>query len=626
MSKKKVLVFDLETYGAEFIWDMPSRSFVRLMQYAWGSDGEVHLTTDYDEAMDLLLQADRWIGHNIISYDLPAMFGKESTVPLEAAQAGKVFDTMVHASLVYPPPSVFTTREGHTHYDGSSPGKAKKWLALDNLCFQLGLSGKVADLKKLAAQYRVDRDDPEQMEELLNIYDAWSEDELPPWAFDPYGRIPLGDPDFLEYAEQDVVAEQELTVELTKQTPLTDYHWREQLVVSINAQITRNGFTVDTAAAQERVEELAIRRQEIMDEIGQKYELPTEGKSPWATNAGKEVIFAVLAEHGITPENTPSWPKTDTNNPSLGGEALIQITEGTGAAEFAQALAELKGQRSLAQLALDSTHSDGKAHPDITTFQRSGRTSVTKPGLTVWTDKGDNRVEKRYFVASPGRKIVEFDYSQADARVVAAYSGDWEFAKRFEPGADAHDISGRVFFGDKYDREEHRQIAKAANHALGYRVGKKKLATVIGTTEEVAGKFIRAYQNEYPHVYSWQEDATRRGESGWITNDWGRKMRVDKDRSFTQSSALLGQSGTREIMYDGMIRMLNQAPRLLTWIVAPVHDALVFDIPEDELEWTLLTIQECMEQMFKPKDARGQEIFFSVDHGHPADNWEEAGH
>src|SRR5690606_33135353 len=83
---------------------------------------------------------------------------------------------------------------------------------------------------------------------------------------------------------------------------------------------------------------------------------------------------------------------------SFSGDTLVEITRDTPAADIGTALAELKGQRSLAQLALECTHSDGFVHPEITMLQRSGRWSTTKPGLTVWTARGEGAVEKSYFI------------------------------------------------------------------------------------------------------------------------------------------------------------------------------------------------------------------------------------
>lgn len=592
-----VLFFDCETHNEGRQWDMAPQNFFRLGQYAWGS-GPVNLTTNYDEVVSVLLSATIAIAHNGHAFDFSVLLGDRA---LELAHQRRLFDTMAFANLVLPIPPRYTNRVGHTFYDADNPGMAMKWLSLDNLCFQLGLDGKEGDLKSLAVKYNPKGTKVDDLD---------------------YGLIPTDDPDFLAYAVQDVEALRELTFALWNAHQPTEYDWREQLMTAINAQITRNGFSVNVPKAQARVEELKIKRDEIMRGLERDYGLPTEGKMPWRTNPGKTAIMNALADAGITPKNTPDWPKTKTGAVSLGGEALVQLTEGTSAEELGVALAEVMGQRPLAQQALDYVKSDGKVHPSMTMFQRSGRTSTTKPGLTTWSSRDPKKaVEKSYFVARPGHKLVEFDLSQADARIVAALSGDTEFTKRFEPGVDAHELTGRLVFGDEtYDADPHhyRQVAKTLGHAYAYRAGPKKLAKAAGQPLEVAERFVNAMQQAYPRVTAWQNMVTREGESGFITNAWGGRLVVPPDRSYTISPALHGQGGTRNILVDAMIRMLEYDSRIVTWIKATVHDAIVFEIPEQELSG-VETIRGLMETEFMG-------VRFLVEHGEPSTTWQEASH
>src|SRR5690606_25656697 len=308
---------------------------------------------------------------------------------------------------------------------------------------------------------------------------------------------------------------------------------------------SRNGIKVDTETAQARVDELKSRRDEIMDWLVRDFDMPTDSKQPWKSAKGKGAIIKAFESYGIVPEGNDTWPRTPTGAPSFSGDTMKAISEGTEAQALGEALAELQGQRSLAQLALDSTWEDGRVHPEITTLQRSGRTSITRPGLTVWSARAGGGEEKKYFVADPGHKMVEMDYSAADARAVAALSGDREFVKRFEPGVDAHVLTGEIFFGpERYyaNREALRPIAKMGGHAMAYRVGARKLAASLDVSVQEAKGFIDAYQKAYPWVKLWQDTVTDEGEGGFVTNSWGRRMVVDPDRSFTQSSALYGQS------------------------------------------------------------------------------------
>lgn len=630
----RVIFFDAETFSADLRYSMPPEKFVRLFQWAEGRHGEVHVTTDYSEMLRIVRGADLLIGHNIISYDLPAIFGTDSLEPLHMAWGKKVLDTLPWANLVTPPPRKWTSRAGHTYFinpDKASDIKiARKYLGLDNLAFQLGVEGKLADLRELAKEYAPTEEERAEL-------DARGAEA---WEYDPFGRIPLDDPIFVEYAKQDIVTLQQVAVKLLERSDnqIDAYVWREMWNLSIDARISNNGWLVDQQAAKQRVDFLAGRREELLTLLQEQYGFPTEGKSPWATKAGKEATLAILAEHGITPE-TRDWPTTPKGALKLGGTELIEMTAGTEAEEIGVMLAELKGQRSLAQLALDSMYPDGRVHPDIMNLQRSGRRSYSEPGLSIWgarcptcgdpvCEHPENRaVEKRYFIADPGHKLLEMDFNAADQRIVAALSGDPAFLDRLSK--DGHEITGRMAFGDDvYDSNprHYRQLAKPLGHGWGYGGGPKTLARVSGLEYEVAKRFCDAMEVTYPGVVRWRSEVAEQGKRGYTTNAWGRRMPVDPDRAFTQSPGLHGQSGTTELLYDGLTRVYQHNPEWLFWLRATIHDAIIICVPEDRVEEARAVWPKLMSTVWEPPYATGQQVEFPVTVGKPADNWYLAGH
>ena len=605
------LYFDVESMNAGKQYGVTPREFVRLFQYAWG-DGPVHMTTDYDEMLHILESARYIIGHNIVSYDLSVLYGVDSIRPLELALENKVIDTFVLASLVNPAPYSYVNRHGRTVYDGAKPERAKSWLALDEQAFQLGVEGKFGDLKELAKKHNPPKTKVADLD---------------------FGLIPLDDPEFLEYARQDIIALRQvyhaLLARLKAQNYSGEYVWREMLVWSINAQITRNGVLVNTEEAQARVDELAAERDRIMDWLVADFDMPTDTKMPWKSNAGKGAILKALDTFGIRPEGNDSWTRTASGAPSFSGDTMIAVTEGTEAEELGRALATLQGQRSLAALALESTYEDGRVHPDIACLQRSGRTSVQRPGLTVWTARGPGAIEKRYFIADPGHVMVEMDYNAADARAVSAVSGDEAFAERFAPGADAHEITGRIFFGEKYDDDPvyYRNRTKPGTHGMAYRVGAKKLAATLGVTVPEAMGFLDNYKKTYYWVAAWQDRVTQEGDRGFVTNSWGRRMVVDPDRSFNQSSALIGQSTTREILFDGLIAIARDRLELIRNLRMTIHDAVVWSLPELTVEQDVEYILSKMTQTFDPKTNVSIPIEFPMSVGVlNATDWHGAGH
>ena len=623
---RKTLFFDTETSGIDKLYNQTPREQFQLGQYSWNMDGEIILTEDYDELLSAMNEADLLVGHNVF-YDLTVMYGKDSMVPLELAMQKRILCTFWWYPLRNRIPAMYETvggRKATTYQDGKQkPELVKKFLSLGNLTNHHGLPGKVGDISAIAKRY--------------NPVGTLKED------FD-YGLIDVEDEEFREYSYNDIVALKALARFLMDQGNITEYEWREMRIAAINNQMSKNGIRVNRPAAQARVDELEVEKDETMDWLVQNFEFPTIGKQPWKSDLGKTAVLKAFESFGIVPNHNEEWTKTPTGAPSFSGKVLVPLTEGTDAEKLGRSLGTLQSQRSLAANALESCWDDGYAHPEVTALQRSGRFSMTKPSLPIWTARGDNAVEKEYFLASPGCKLVEADFSNADQRIVAALSGDPEYAKRFQVNPvtgvtpDGHEMSGRLMFGDEeYDKDPkaHRNISKALSHAFAYGAGAKTLARTskLPPSDDpekdplrLAYKFINAMNSAYPWNKVWRETAAEDGKEGFLISQWGRKMFVDVERSWTQSPGLLGQTGTRELLCDGLIRLASDNIQVIKYLVATVHDAIIFDIPEGEVEDLIPHIKEKMESEFTPTGNIGQTIDFPLSFGEPADNWFRAGH
>lgn len=613
----RVLTFDIETHERKKLYSMAPVDFVRLIGYAW-DEGDVIITTDLEELKEQINKA-RWIvGHNIHDFDLRAVFGTKSDIPMMLADEGRVYDTWTHAALVHPAPSSYINRKGRevkTFGKGQRNSEAiLTWFGLDEQAYQLGVPGKTHELRDLAYEFG----DPTIKTKKDRTTDG-------------FGKIPVDDPRYIDYLIGDVKASRQVAKALMARGPLNAYALREQRIESRKACISSNGFRVNRERAEARVNELQAKRDDIMDMLEEKYNFPTEGKQPWRTNAGKDAIKKALADAGVTEGSRPTWQRTSTGAVSLGGEVLIDITAGTDAEDLGQSLAILMGQRSLAQLALDSCYPDGFAHPDITMLQRSGRWSTTNPGLTVWSARGDKAVEKWYFVADDDDQVlIEIDLSNADARAVAAYSGDKKYAERFEPGADGHLINAWAAWGkdvvgtDKSDpvTAAYRQKAKAPGHGWGYKMGAKKMSLTTGLPLDECKTFVNNMNKTFKDVVSWQKRCTEFAlEHGYVVNPWGRKMWVEPGREWTQAPALQGQSATREIVCDALLAMPYRAVRTCK---AQIHDALVFSVPRANWqEWRDYLLSK-IESFMDPEG--GQRIEFPAGCGPAADDWFAAAH
>lgn len=142
MSSKKYTYLDLETHNAGAEYGM-TPEFIRLGQYAI-NDGPVVLTTDYDEIIEVARSADYLVTHNGLASDMKWLFGKDSIEAYEMARDRRVIDTFYLANLLVPAPERFKMRSGRLAVEAGDPvGHTMMWLGLDNLAFQLGLSGKM---------------------------------------------------------------------------------------------------------------------------------------------------------------------------------------------------------------------------------------------------------------------------------------------------------------------------------------------------------------------------------------------------------------------------------------------------------------------------------------------------
>jgi len=634
------LWFDLETHSVTERYGMSPREYFRLGGYSWGDSDEVTITEDYDEMVDIIRSAGVVVAHNGHAFDLSVLFGRDSDEPLQMSRDQRVLDTFIHATLANPAPEgLYTGRKGPRRC--KNVGEYRKWYSLDNQAFQLGVEGKSTDLSELADEYGTYRPQMVGPDGEPAVYKSGPRKGEPKLATTRkpiegvccgYGAIPLDLPEFRSYLEQDVRCLREVARGLIERHPMNHYAWREQVKAGIDAQISRNGFRLDHEAANDRVQSMAEAYAHNLNDLHERFGLPLHGKKPLASKEGKAALLLALKSVGV---KEMDLERTPTGAPSFGGDSIRKAcgwTEVDGvwvrdedarsdALELAELVATLAGQRSLPELALASVHPDGWVHPSIWPGQRSGRKSTTEPGLTVWDDS-----HKDYWLADNDDEVlIEIDASNADARCVAAESGDRNFAIRFQPGQDGHMLNAAAVWGAERaeaEREVLRPRAKAGGHAWGYRVQPAKLSKTLGISFPEAKKFLDGLNRAYPEVVRWQEAMSKQGaDHGFVMNDWGRRM-VITGSTFTQPPALVGQSSTNEIIADGLINLPNRYVRM---IKITNHDAVLLSMPRATLDRDLAFVLRCFTRSWKP-EGHGQKIEFPFGHGPPGRTWKECAH
>ncbi len=266
----------------------------------------------------------------------------------------------------------------------------------------------------------------------------------------------------------------------------------------------------------------------------------------------------------------------------------------------------------------------------------TGRLSSSEPNLQnipVRTEEG--RKIRRAFVAPKGRKLISADYSQIELRLLAHIADIPALKKAFAEGLDIHAMTASEMFGVPIAGMpgEIRRRAKAINFGIIYGISAFGLANQLGIPREEAGAYIRKYFERFPGIRDYME-ATKKAAraSGYVTTIFGRKCHYPRiassnasERAFNERAAINApiQGSAADIIRRAMVRMeeaLTKA-RLSAQMLLQVHDELVFEAPDEEVEATLPVVSKVMIEA--PEPAMKLHVPLQVD-ARAAQNWEEA--
>lgn len=215
--------------------------------------------------------------------------------------------------------------------------------------------------------------------------------------------------------------------------------------------------------------------------------------------------------------------------------------------------------------------------------------------------------------SEPGWVIFSADYSQIELRVLAHISGDTKLIQAFKDDMDIHTKTAmEVFHVDKDDvTADMRRQAKAVNFGIVYGISDYGLSQNLGITRKEAGQFIERYLNSYPGVKDYMEEIVHFAkQKGYVTTLLHRRRYIPEItsrnfnlRSFAERTAMNTpiQGSAADIIKKAMIDM-DEALHdkgLKTRMLLQVHDELIFEAPEEEVEMlkTLipLVMENCIE-------------------------------
>ncbi|MDD2809997.1 DNA polymerase I [Rhodoferax sp.] len=366
-------------------------------------------------------------------------------------------------------------------------------------------------------------------------------------------------------------------------------------------RIERNGVLIDAPILAAQSHELGKR---ILQLEAEAHALAGQ---PFNLSSPKQIAEIFFTQLGL-----PVVKKTPTGSPSTDDEVLQKLAEDYPLpAKILEhrGLSKLKGTYTdkLAQLALPRT---GRVHTHYAqAVAVTGRLSSNDPNLQnipVRTPEG--RRVREAFVAAPGCVIASADYSQIELRIMAHISGDAALLLAFHDGMDVHRATAAEIFGidTAHVSSEQRRYAKVINFGLIYGMSAYGLAKALGIDNTAAKNYIARYFERYPGVKNYMEHTRAQAKAqGYVETVLGRRLYLPEinspngaRRAGAERAAINApmQGTAADLIKLAMVKMQHviDTQQRATKMIMQVHDELVFEVPEAEIDWVRHEVPKLM--------------------------------
>ena len=369
-------------------------------------------------------------------------------------------------------------------------------------------------------------------------------------------------------------------------------------------RIERQGVLIDAATLAAQSAELGQRILKLEQEAHE-----IAGK-PFNLSSPKQIGEIFFNQLGL-----PVVKKTATGAPSTDEEVLEKL------AEDYPLPAKILEHRGLTKL--KGTYTDklaGMAHPRTgrvhTHYAQAvavtGRLSSNDPNLQnipIRTPEG--RRVREAFVAPEGWCIASADYSQIELRIMAHLSNDEALLRAFHEGLDVHRATAAEVFGLRPDEvsSEQRRYAKVINFGLIYGMSAFGLAKALGIDNTAARNYIDRYFQRFAGVRRYMDETRQLAKSrGYVETVMGRRLYLPEinspngpRRAGAERAAINApmQGTAADLIKLSMVQVQQMIDRQQrrSRIIMQVHDELVFEVPQDEVDWLRQEVPACMAQV-----------------------------
>jgi len=372
-------------------------------------------------------------------------------------------------------------------------------------------------------------------------------------------------------------------------------------VSNILNRIERNGVLIDVTVLQAQSHQLGERMMALEKEAHELAGQPFNIGSPKQIG---EVLYTKLA--------MPVLKRTASGAPSTDEEVLEKLAEDYPLpAKILEhrSLSKLKGTYT-DKLPLMVNAATGRVHTNYAqAVAITGRLSSNEPNLqNIPIRTVEGRRVREAFIAPPGHVVLSADYSQIELRLMAHISEDPNLLKAFVEGMDVHRATASEVFGvDPLQvTSEQRRYAKTINFGLIYGMSAFGLAASLGIERSAAIAYIERYFARYPGVKRYMDETKASAKaSGYVETVFGRRLWLPEinspngpRKSGAERQAINApmQGTAADLIKLSMIavqKVLDEQQRA-TKMVMQVHDELVFEVPNAELDWARTEVPRIM--------------------------------
>lgn len=256
---------------------------------------------------------------------------------------------------------------------------------------------------------------------------------------------------------------------------------------------------------------------------------------------------------------------------------------------------------------LKASQESGRIHTTfLQTATATGRLASESPNLQNIPKGGRLAGDLRNaFVAEKGSRLLAFDYSQLELRLLAHISGDDKLQKAFREGKDIHKLTASQVLNVPLERvtTKQRELAKILNFGVVYGMGPRAFSEASGITLEESKKFINEYFNDFPGVKRWQEETVKKARArGYVENLNGRRRFWNGEPQMERAMINMPiQSLGADIIKIGMIKTMDELKER-GWLgskaklILSIHDELLLEATNDILTSITPVVKNILEK------------------------------